>query len=136
MNAKDYLKQVRNVKKEKEQLEAKLRETRELFTSCTTNLAGISVSSTKDPHKYDQLIILEEKLTLQINELARVTAEHLDVINEVEDTTLRALLDGYYINGKTWEQVASDLNYSWVHVVEHLHPKALKAVQQIIDDIE
>lgn len=58
-----------------------------------------------------------------------VKREILEAIEQVEDGTLRALLIARYINFKTWEQVAVEMNYSYSQVVKYLHPKALHAIE-------
>ena len=60
--------------------------------------------------------------------LHRITAETIEAVSEPYQT----LLYERYINGKTWEQIAVTLNYSFVHVVHRLHPAALRAVQAVI----
>lgn len=64
--------------------------------------------------------------------LAERRKEIAHVIDSVQNTRLRELLTERYINGKTWEQVAVQMNYSYVHIVHRLHPAALRAVQEIL----
>lgn len=64
--------------------------------------------------------------------LIEVKTEILAVVNQVPDNTLAALLTSYYINGKTWEQTAVDLRYSYRHLVHILHPRALSEVERIL----
>ena len=37
-----------------------------------------------------------------------------------------------YINGKTWEQVAVQMNYSYVHIVHRMHPAVLRTLQEVL----
>lgn len=64
--------------------------------------------------------------------LIETKAEILAVVNRVPDNTLAALLTAYYINGKTWEQTAVELQYSYRHLVHVLHPRALCEVESIL----
>lgn len=63
----------------------------------------------------------------RIRELNGYRQRMLEIINRVENTTYRSLLIAYYINCKTWEQVAEDMNYS-LRTIHRLHGKALWAI--------
>ena len=67
---------------------------------------------------------LEEKLREKVETL-------LQVIFQVPDGTLRQLLVERFLNGKTWEQVAQSLTYSYSQVVKYKFPAALRAVEQV-----
>lgn len=69
----------------------------------------------------------------QIEKLEQVRAEILQVIGQVEDNTLATLLTEYYVNDKTWEEVAVQMQYSW-RWVRRLHVRALEQVQEILDN--
>ena len=42
------------------------------------------------------------------------------------------MLMEYYVEMKTWEQVAVDLNYSYMHITR-IHGYALKEVQKVLE---
>lgn len=67
----------------------------------------------------------------QIEKLEQTRAEILQVIGQVEDNTLATLLTEYYVNDKTWEEVAVHMQYSWRWTMK-LHGKALRAVEAIL----
>ena len=67
----------------------------------------------------------------QIEKLEQTRAEILQVIGQVEDNTLATLLTEYYVNDKTWEEVAVQMQYSWRWTMK-LHSKALRAVDAIL----
>ena len=67
----------------------------------------------------------------QIEKLEQVRAEILQVIGQVGDNTLATLLTEYYVNDKTWEEVAVQMQYSWRWTMK-LHGKALRAVEAIL----
>lgn len=69
----------------------------------------------------------------QIKKLEQVRAEILHVIGQVEDNTLATLLTEYYVNDKTWEEVAVKVEKSWRWTM-NLHGKALKAVEKILSN--
>lgn len=73
----------------------------------------------------------EEKYKAEIIALCRLETEIACTIDRLQEP-YRTLLFERYINGKTWEQVAVDMHYSYVHIVHRLHPAALTAVAEII----
>ena len=68
----------------------------------------------------------------ELDELASVQAEINKVIKQVPDHTLAMLLRAYYVEGKTWEQTACDIHYSYFRTVHDKHPAALRAVDAIL----
>lgn len=76
-----------------------------------------------------------DKIDEERARLIQIKAEILEVVNQVPDNALAALLTAYYINGKTWEQTAVELRYSYRHLVHVLHPRALCAVEAILKKI-
>ena len=52
----------------------------------------------------------------------------MSAIERVNDCTLRKLLIKRYLQFKTWEQIAVEMNYSWRQIVR-LHGKALQKVK-------
>lgn len=65
--------------------------------------------------------IIEERL----KELYDVKSEIVQAISEIENNVFRQLLTLRYISFYTWERIAEEMNYSYVHVVNRLHKKAL-----------
>lgn len=68
----------------------------------------------------------------ELDRLDELRTEILEVVNQVPDNTLAALLISYYVNGKTWEETAESMHFSYEHVARELHPKALAEVGQIL----
>lgn len=75
----------------------------------------------------DKVDELERKITQAIDELADIRAEIEDVLGQLEDDTLRELMEYRYIDGLTWEQVAEKMHYSWRHTCR-LHGEALAKI--------
>lgn len=69
----------------------------------------------------------------RIDELYAIKQEILKAINKLEDNTYRTLLIERYINFKTWENIAVDMNYCYKHIVHTLHPKSLKCIKEVIE---
>lgn len=73
-----------------------------------------------------------EKINKRIDDLYCVKLEIQEAINKVDDNVSRILLIHRYINFKTWEQIAVDLNYTYEWVIKRLHPQALKNIKEFI----
>lgn len=129
MTAKQYLNRVRRIDKEIEALLRMVRKTRESLESMTQNYDGDGAQSTKNPHKFDRLVELESMVDKKIDEQIDLKAEILNTIMQLDDRRQRLVLMEYYVEMKTFEQVAVDINYSWRQVMK-IHAKALKAIEQ------
>ena len=66
----------------------------------------------------------------QIEKLEHTRAEILQVIGQVEDNTLSTLLTEYYVNDKTWEEIAAEQHYSWRQIMR-LHGHALQIIREL-----
>lgn len=77
-------------------------------------------------------VLVGDEVRRQEAALNRVRVEILQACAKVEDNVLSALLIEYYVNGKTWEQVADAIHYSYSQTVKHKHGEALDAVEHAI----
>ena len=75
----------------------------------------------------DKVDELERKITQAIDELADIRMEIEAVLGQLEDDTLRELMEHRYIDGLTWEQIAKKLHYSYVHTCRR-HGEALNKI--------
>jgi DNA-directed RNA polymerase specialized sigma subunit len=123
---------VRRIDKEISALLRLVQTTRESLESITQNYNTDGAQVTKDPHKFDRLIELEALVDSKVDEQIELKAEILRTIMQLDDRRQRLVLMEYYIEMKTWEQVAVDMNYAFRHVIR-LHGMALKSIQQILD---
>lgn len=131
MTAKQYLNRVRRVDKEITALLDLINRTRESLEHITQSYDGDGSQSTKDPHKFDRLVTLESLVDQKIDEQLELKAEILETISKLKDRRQRLVLTEYYLNMKTWEKVAVDLNYSYMHVTR-IHGYALKEIEKIM----
>ena len=69
-----------------------------------------------------------DKLAEKIREMLRAKEEIEQVIDSLEDDTLRRLMKYHYIDGKTWEEVAVKMFYGYQWVCK-LHGRALAKLQ-------
>lgn len=75
----------------------------------------------------DKVLEIEAEINREIDELQEVCREIKAVLNQLEDDTLRLLMEYRYIDGLTWEQVAEKMHYSWRHTCR-LHGEALAKI--------
>ena len=132
MTAKQYLNRVRRIDKEIEALLRLVQRTRESLETVTQNYDSDGAQSTKNPHKYDRLVELESLVDAKIDEQISLKAEILNTIMQLEDRRQRLVLMEYYVEMKTWEQVAVDMNYSYMHITR-IHGYALKEIQKVLN---
>lgn len=135
MTAKQYLNRVRRIDKEISALLRLVQKTRESLENITQNYDSDGAQATKNPHKYDRLVELESLVDQKIDEQIQMKADILCTIMQLDDRRQRLVLMEYYIEMKTWEQVAVDLNYSYMHVTR-IHGYALKDVQKLLNTNE
>ena len=134
MNAKQWLGRGRWIEREILSLMKTRDETRDRLTHITQNYDGDGAQSTKDPHKYDALLELEDKLDAMIDKLYKVKLEIEELIEQLEDSRERIALRVYYIDMKTWEEVAVELKYSWRQTM-YIRKSALKHVDELLGNI-
>lgn len=68
----------------------------------------------------------------RIDELYRVKKEIMEAVNKINDSVLRTVLIKRYICFLTWEEIAVQMHYSYMHICR-LHGVALKKIAGIID---
>lgn len=128
MNVKQYLRQVwrldNTVNAKLEQLEALRSMTTKITGTLTDNRVQESLSSDKIPKLICKIIELDKEITTDIDRLVDLKAEVMRKIDNIPDEDYRLLLTLRYLNFKTWEYIAVEMNYTykWVH---ELHKRAL-----------
>ena len=123
---------VRRIDKEIAALLRLVQSTRESLESITQNYNSDGAQSTKNPHKFDRLVELESLVDAKIDEQIALKAETLETIMKLPDRRHRLILMEYYIEMKTFEQVAVDIHYSWRQIMS-IHGHALKAIQEVLN---
>ena len=131
MTAKQWLNRARRIDREIRALEEVISSTRKRLESVTQSYSGDGAQSSKDPHKFDRLVELESLVNEKIDEQIQIKTEILEAISQIRDRRQRIVLTEYYLNMKTWDQVAVEINYSWRQVM-NIHGRALQEMQRII----
>ena len=131
MNVKAWLNRARNIDREIDSLLRARTEARNKVLSVTSSYEAIVVSGTKDPHKIDRLAELETEIDNQIDNLVSVKAEILREINKLEDWRYRVVLRLRYLESKTFEQIAVEINYSYKQTCR-IHGRALLIIGEAL----
>ena len=128
---KEDLKEYTSIKKELEQIQFKLKELEERKTSIKSMIiSDMNVQTSHNNNSIEDLLIKIEECIEEYNkkeiELYNKQLEIENCINSL-DATERIIARSRYIEGKTFEQIAVDLNYSWRHTVR-IHGKILQKI--------
>lgn len=135
LTAKEYLNAIRttdkliNIKNEElYHLQLKVAQ-----ISPQTKAERVLSSSTSDfMRTVDKIVDLQNEINREIDYLITIKDEARSKINRLSDNRYKAVLIDYYINCKTWEQVAEDLQYDlrWVY---RIHGRALQEFSKFIN---
>ena len=130
MTAKQFLRQVRQIDRRIDEATERVERMRAMLEAGRmSSVTGMPRGGRADwTETADRLIELERRLNAKTRELVRWKLAAMDAIDAVNDSRLREVLELYYIDGLTWEQVAERMNYdkSWVL---RLHGRALAQVR-------
>ena len=128
---KEELKEYTSIKKELEQIQFKLKELEERKTSIKSMIiSDMNVQTNHNNNSIEDLLIKIEECIEEYNKkeikLYNKQLEIENCINSLEPTE-RIIARSRYIEGKTFEQIAVDLNYSWRHTIR-IHGKILQKI--------
>ena len=128
---KDDLKEYTSIKRELNQIQFKLKELEERKTSIKSMvISDMNVQTSHNNNSIEDLLIKIEECIEEYNkkeiELYNKQLEIEKCINSLEPTE-RIIARSRYIEGKTFEQISVDLNYSWRHTIR-IHGKILQKI--------
>ena len=130
MTAKEFLRRARKVDRRVDEATERVERTRaRLESGRMSSVTGMPRGGGADwTETVDRLIELERVVNARTRELVRWKLLAIDAIRAVEAPRLAELLELYYIDGLTWEQVAErmGLDQRWVY---RLHGRALLLVK-------
>ena len=131
MTAKEFLRKVRDIDRRIDENQERVDRMRaRLEAGRMTALTGMPRGGRNDwTDTMDRLISLEQRINARIREMCRLKHLAMDAIDQVNDARYRELLELYYIDGYTWEQVAKQMEYTDVRWVYVLHGRALRKVK-------
>lgn len=133
MNAKQFLSQAFNLTKLIKSYEKELEEIKALEPYISSsNYSGMPFSGTRNPEPPFVRAIykkadLEGKIEKKVEDLIDVRVQIHNAIEAVSNNTYKLVLRLRYIDFLSWEEIASEMNYSEVHI-HRLHNAALNHV--------
>ena len=136
MTVKEWLMRAREFKIELEDLRAAKQEAFDLATQITAECGGGEVVQTSKKNTMEKKFITysdyDNAINKTVSKLFAAQHEILNAINKLNNPTYKTLLRKYYIRGKTWEQVASEMHYSRMHICR-MHGTALLELKDVIE---
>ena len=127
MTAKEYLMQYRDAMRRAQAITEHIADLRAMCEQLRT----------EDGHKIElgkavaELVDAERRATGEVDRLAELEREIEQTISRAAEP-YRTLLYERYINGKTWEQIAVAMYYSYRGVTK-MHGRALQALKECIE---
>jgi DNA-directed RNA polymerase specialized sigma subunit len=130
MTAKQYLSQIRRIKMRVAALSEQLACMKEVAGLASSVLSDIPHSPNRNIHKLENEVIKqiewEEKIQSELNLLEEINS----TIAAVADPTLHTLLVKRYVDGETWEKIATELFIS-IRQVYRFHDDALAEIEKL-----
>ena len=137
MTAKEFLRMARGVDRRIDRATERVERLRARLEAGRLNqITGMPRGGNSDwTETADKLIELEQIVNARVREMCKVKRLAMEAIEAVEEMRYREVLELYYLDGFTWEQVAQQMGYDVRHVTR-LHGKALQRVKVPKDIIE
>ena len=117
------------------EIEALVDEQRAAFeqaTQVTGVITDVKVQGSKrnaQESRFARYAEYAQRIEARVEALYQVKREILEAVEGVDDAISRILLFKRYIQFKTWEQVAQEMNYNYYHVIKNMQYRALQMVE-------
>ena len=139
MTAKEWFARGRRLDMHIKSLQATREKLEASAQSTTSRYDGIVVDGTKDPHKFDALVQIEDMIGREEARLMEIKKEIFETICRMPSATedekkYRDILMKRYVDCSRWEVIAVEMRFDYYYVKGALHGKALKAAEEFIPD--
>lgn len=133
METKQYLSQISRLDRMIKNKISEISQLRELLMSVSAVSVDEKVQTSPNFDKigssFCKISEMEDNLNLLIDEYVKKKNEIISQIESIEDEISYEILFARYIEKKTFERIATDINYSFRNTTR-LHGKALKLFEQ------
>lgn len=126
--AKQWLWRARGIDRKLKALKTARDEEYDRVVSIVSQLSGMTVNGTKDPHKYDRLAEFDDTINQLSAALTAAKKELIEAIYRLEDPRYIDVLMCYYVNCMTLEETAVKMGYSFQHI-KRLRHQAIDAIK-------
>ena len=138
MTAKEYLNRVRSIEAELRNKESRLAKFRQdILTLQSIDYGKDRVDGGVPMDMADKIAkieTLEQQVNDEWDELIYKREEAAQLIEQLENPKYKGVLIERYINCKSWEKIAVELNYSWNGLFK-IHGKALREFQKVYESV-
>lgn len=125
---KIWLKRVKWAVNDLMDLQESKRDAMNQATSTTASYSAAVVASTKNPHKFDAVTLIDACIEQKERHVATLQREILQTILTVKDINQRKVLREIYINCRSIPETAARLNFSERHV-QRLHKAGIDSIR-------
>lgn len=136
MDATQWLYRVRGADATVRWLKERYREEWERACAATVSASDGKVQTTARNRTEERMMRVTEyavELERTLAEKQRMRAETVAVIRRVEKQNRQMLLFLYFVDGKSWKEVADEMGYSMGYVVGRLRQEAIASVREILE---
>lgn len=131
-NSKKYLNRLKALDTCIKQKQEELVQLRSLAQSVTIDVKAETVQTNPNYDRLSETVVkivcLEDEVCTEIEGFAQKKHKIINEIQSLDDDTYISILFKKYVEYKTLEQIAFEINYSYDHT-KHLHSFALKSFQ-------
>lgn len=99
-------------------------------TSATQSLSETGVHGGQERDAMAEYVAYSEEIVTELETLHRMKRDMMKLISKVRKHDLQSVLQLYYIDGYTWEEVAVKMHFSWRWVMK-LHGNALQEITRV-----
>ena len=132
MNAKQWLGRERFIDRELKALKREKQKKLDDLTKITQSYESDGAQMTKDPHKFDRLVEIENMIDQKVDELIDTKKEITAIIFKLDDRNQKLVLISYYLRMMTLEKIAVEMNYSFRQIV-NIRRHGIMEVQKLIN---
>lgn len=134
MTGKEYLNEIRSIEMRLRMLESEVHKLEQDIRSLTALDYSVDVVQTSDTHdlsdKVAKLVDMRDSVNREWDKLINLRQEARGYIKRIGNYNYQFVLVERYINAKTWERIAADMNCTWQNL-HKIHKRALIAFEKI-----